>query len=206
MKQRPPKLAAVLILIIGNQGKEQVLLTKRPSHMRTHPGQICFPGGKYESQDRHIVDTAIREAKEEIGLPSCQVLSVLRPSISAHGLCVYPVVAKCLPFQPKINKSEVDSVLYMDLKTFIVPSGRTFVDWDITQSHFYKRSIKNRTIRCHKFPIDDIEFVWGLTSELAIEAAIYYYNHQPNYERHAPDQTMSWTELTTIVFKGKRLI
>ena len=76
----PLKSAAVLIALFDGSNKEkneegeysskglQVLLTKRASHLKHHPSQISFPGGKAELTDTDLIHTALREAQEEIGL------------------------------------------------------------------------------------------------------------------------------------------
>ncbi|MDA1381925.1 NUDIX domain-containing protein [Plesiomonas shigelloides subsp. oncorhynchi] len=60
--------AAVLIPLV-NRPKPTLLLTQRALHLRHHPGQIAFPGGRAEAQDRSPICTALREAQEETGLP-----------------------------------------------------------------------------------------------------------------------------------------
>jgi 8-oxo-dGTP pyrophosphatase MutT (NUDIX family) len=64
---RPGKTAAVLVPILDKDDPE-IVLTRRADHLPTHPGQVSFPGGAMESQDRSAVHTAVREAHEEIGL------------------------------------------------------------------------------------------------------------------------------------------
>ncbi|NOX41733.1 MAG: CoA pyrophosphatase [Alphaproteobacteria bacterium] len=69
---QPPKNwlreAAVLVPLIGAKTDLRVILTKRASHLKHHPGQIAFPGGKVEKTDRDHTAAALREAQEEIGL------------------------------------------------------------------------------------------------------------------------------------------
>lgn len=65
-KNRVLKPAAVLI---GITEDARVILTKRASHLKHHPGQIAFPGGKQDPTDIDSTDAALREAEEEIGLP-----------------------------------------------------------------------------------------------------------------------------------------
>ncbi|WP_413701587.1 NUDIX hydrolase [Psychromonas sp. KJ10-10] len=67
---RPKKLkkAAVLIALVQRQGILHVILTERALHLRHHPGQVSFPGGKYEHFDHSLQQTAIRETHEEIGI------------------------------------------------------------------------------------------------------------------------------------------
>ena len=65
--------AAVLIALQESERGLQVFLTKRASHLKHHPGQISFPGGKVDQGDEGVVQAALREAWEEIALPSERV-------------------------------------------------------------------------------------------------------------------------------------
>lgn len=69
-KLRP---ASVLVPLTPGRDGIDVILTKRASHLKHHPGQIAFPGGKREEGDADAVATALRESEEEIGLPPHQV-------------------------------------------------------------------------------------------------------------------------------------
>ena len=60
--------AAVMLVFIERDNELFLLLTKRANHLKHHAGQISFPGGKAEATDKDLIDTAIRETNEEIGL------------------------------------------------------------------------------------------------------------------------------------------
>jgi len=62
------RAAAVLLPLIATPRGIEVILTKRASHLKHHPGQIAFPGGKKDAEDPSLVATALREAQEEIAL------------------------------------------------------------------------------------------------------------------------------------------
>ena len=64
---RPSRTAAVLVAIL-DLPEPELVLTRRADHLPQHPGQVCFPGGAAEDNDRSAVQTALREAQEEIGL------------------------------------------------------------------------------------------------------------------------------------------
>jgi 8-oxo-dGTP pyrophosphatase MutT (NUDIX family) len=61
--------SAVLVPIV-ERGEPTVLFTRRTEHLPSHAGQICFPGGRYHADDKTLIQTALREMEEEIGLPS----------------------------------------------------------------------------------------------------------------------------------------
>ena len=69
----PLKPAAVLIPLVERHNELFVILTQRALHLRHHPGQVSFPGGRYETQDGNLSHTAIRETHEEIGIKSNQI-------------------------------------------------------------------------------------------------------------------------------------
>ena len=104
--------------------KEQpsVLLTKRAGHLKNHPGQIAFPGGKFEIEDSTLVNTALREAEEEIGLNRSipKELGILPKHETVTKFLVTPIIFQ-LPdkLHLKINKNEVDEVFYVPLKHFL---------------------------------------------------------------------------------------
>lgn len=105
--------AAVLIPVIVRAGKLSLLFTKRAAHLHDHAGQISFPGGRCEAEDRSLCDTALRETAEEIGLgrEHIEVLGELNPYTTVTGYRVVPVVAMIhSPFLLQLDQSEVDSV------------------------------------------------------------------------------------------------
>ncbi len=63
------KRASVLIPLLESEGELFVLLTQRSKQLRSHAGQVSFPGGKQDTQDANSLETALRETHEEIGLP-----------------------------------------------------------------------------------------------------------------------------------------
>jgi len=112
--------AGVLVgICFPQQGEPAVLLTKRASHLTNHPGQVAFPGGKFELQDSTLTNTALREAEEEIGLDRSipQKLGVLPNHETITRFLVTPVMFK-LPdkLYLKIDKNEVDEVFYVPLR------------------------------------------------------------------------------------------
>jgi 8-oxo-dGTP pyrophosphatase MutT (NUDIX family) len=91
--------AAVLFPIVQRADGYTVLLTQRTAHLKDHPGQISFPGGRVEPEDTSAIHTALRETEEEIGLSrACiEVLGFLPEYRTGTGFQVTPVVALLRP-------------------------------------------------------------------------------------------------------------
>jgi 8-oxo-dGTP pyrophosphatase MutT (NUDIX family) len=104
--------AGVLVGVMAGE-VPRVLLTKRASGLKHHPGQIAFPGGKVDPEDAGPVGAALREAEEEIGLPRdmVEVLGTLPPHETVTGYMVTPVVGWIRdPFEPVAEAGEVAEV------------------------------------------------------------------------------------------------
>jgi 8-oxo-dGTP pyrophosphatase MutT (NUDIX family) len=87
--------AAVLVPLYLDEGAVHAVFTKRQDGLRRHPGEISFPGGRYEEGERDLTVTALREAEEEIGLPGDRVelIGALQPTPTiATGYAIYPFV------------------------------------------------------------------------------------------------------------------
>ncbi len=88
--------AAVLIPIAEVSGRESILLTRRAEHLNSHSGEVAFPGGKRENADGSLLETALRESHEEMGiLPAdVSVEAELEPSYTRHGMRVTPFIGR----------------------------------------------------------------------------------------------------------------
>lgn len=114
--------AAVLIPLIKRGDELHVILTQRPETMRQHAGQISFPGGKADDDDRDIYHTALREAHEEIGLEAddVEILGQLPVYQTRTGFEVTPVVGLVDEnFIAEINPDEVDHIVEVPLSHFL---------------------------------------------------------------------------------------
>ena len=119
----PVRMAAVLVGIMV-RAELTVLLTQRPDHMRSHAGQISFPGGKLEQHDATPQHAALREANEEIGLPADLVepLGYLDSYRTSSGFHVMPLVALVRPeFEVQPDPNEVSDVFEVPLRFLMDP-------------------------------------------------------------------------------------
>lgn len=113
--------AAVLIALTAERAP-QIILTVRAAHMRSHPGEVAFPGGRRDAADRSLAETALRESHEEIGLdPGCvEILAAGRQRTSRYGVRVCPFVG-VVPAGVRLspNAAELEEVFRVPLAYFL---------------------------------------------------------------------------------------
>jgi len=105
------KPAGVLIPVIERPDGLSVLLTQRSAELKHHAGQVSFPGGRMEEADRDIVQTALREAHEEVGIPpdSIAVIGYLQPMLTVTGYAVTAVIGLIAAAVPlDLDRTEVE--------------------------------------------------------------------------------------------------
>lgn len=162
--QELPK-AGVLVPITRNHVRPEVILTRRSATLSTHSGQVAFPGGKYDLEDQTLVNTALRETHEEVGIDpkSVEVLGELSRIVSLHGLQVNPfvgVVDEGLELKP--NPHEIESIFTVPLDYFAEakPKRRdrmTFKGMALAVPS-YEYTFKGNTYE-----------IWGLTAMILVE-------------------------------------
>lgn len=116
--------AAVLVGLIERAGVITVLLTERSAHLSQHPGQVSFPGGRIEADDRDPVAAALREAEEEVGIGGdwIEPIGFLDPLETISNYRVLPVVARLRAgFAVVAGSSEVAAVFEVPLAHFLDP-------------------------------------------------------------------------------------
>ena len=114
--------ASVLCGLVPRADGLQVLLTKRSPHLRHHPGQISFPGGRIETADASPYEAALREAHEEIGLEAdyVRLLGYLDPLVTITGYRVFPAVAIVDPdYRAEPDGVEVAELFEAPLSLFL---------------------------------------------------------------------------------------
>jgi len=150
--------AGVLVAIIGDGAAARVILTKRASGLKHHPGQIAFPGGKQDDTDPDITATALREAQEEIGLDPARVetLGFLPRHETVTGFDVTPVLARIsVPFTPVPGSGEVEEVFEVPLE-HLLELGRFRVE---------KRRWRGDWRRYYAVPFGPY-YIWGATARI----------------------------------------
>jgi 8-oxo-dGTP pyrophosphatase MutT (NUDIX family) len=154
------KPAAVLVPIQERQDGDYLVLTKRADHLRTHKGQIAFPGGRVDAGDADVVETALRESREEIGIDpsSVRVLGCLDEFTAGYGLVVTPVIgvipAVC---EFRIDPAETVAVASVSIAALMQPPNFT-LDVDLSPGghpsyHFYVNGWD----------------IWGVTARIIVQ-------------------------------------
>ncbi len=148
------KPAAVLVAV-SDAG---LILTKRASHLKHHPGQIAFPGGKVEETDPDTTAAALREASEEIGLPAhmVQVIGALPSHETVTAYQITPVLGLIRDvFDPKPDPNEVAEV-------FTVPLSHVL---DPAQYRIEQRIWRGQMRRFYVVPYGPY-YIWGATARI----------------------------------------
>lgn len=162
-RAHPPSPAAVLILIFAaDDGRLNVVLTLRNANLRGHSGQVSFPGGRREAQDKNLTETARRETCEEIGVCGEQLALMGRLPrfyIPASHHDVRPVIARCdgaPAFKPK--PEEVAEVFAVALEDLLQPRYK----------HVEQRTVRGVKARVPYYDVAGHQ-VWGATAMLLSE-------------------------------------
>jgi 8-oxo-dGTP pyrophosphatase MutT (NUDIX family) len=153
---RPIRPAAVLVPVVDHANEPTVLLTQRAQHLPDHAGQVSFPGGKIDKTDASPLDSALREAEEEIGLDRSFVtpLGYLDLYLTTLGYRIVPVVARVKPgFALTLNESEVDASFEVPLAYLMDQNNvqRHAREWQGMTRHYYAINFGER-------------YIWGATA------------------------------------------
>jgi 8-oxo-dGTP pyrophosphatase MutT (NUDIX family) len=154
--------SSVLIVLFPYKGTINTCLIRRPLEMRNHGGQIAFPGGRYETCDTDLFQTALRESFEEIGTDRNQleIMGRLTPLyIQVSNFIINPVIAwsETIP-DFKIDNQEVDEL-------FVIPVGKFS---NHTSTQIREVSTIYGTFEVSGYYIDQL-FIWGATAMIIAE-------------------------------------
>ncbi len=152
-------LAAVLIPIFYKQGEYYILFTQRTEIVNEHKGQISFPGGAYEEQDGTLVNTALRECAEEIGLAAeaVELLGELddMPTITTDYIISPFVAAVPWPYPLKIDPIEVGEIIEVPISALLnkdcLREETSILNGQVIPSYFYHHQG---------------EVIWGATARI----------------------------------------
>jgi 8-oxo-dGTP pyrophosphatase MutT (NUDIX family) len=149
--------AAVLVPLYVEDGDLHAVFTKRREDLRRHPGEISFPGGRYDEGEADLRATALREAQEEIGLPpdAVEIVGALQPTPTiATGYAVYPFVGLIEPGRAwTLSAREVAEVLELSMRSLVSGYGRR---------RLVRRGLP---IRTDTYLVED-NLIWGATARI----------------------------------------
>ena len=154
-REQPVRPAAVLIPVVDHP-QPTVLLTQRAAHLNDHAGQIAFPGGKIDATDASPLQTALREAEEEIGLGREFVdpIGYLDLYGTSFGFRILPTVARVRPgFALRINRSEVDDAFEVPLAFLMDPANH----------QLHSKEFRGMERSYYAMPFAE-RYIWGATA------------------------------------------
>jgi 8-oxo-dGTP pyrophosphatase MutT (NUDIX family) len=154
--------AAVLIPLLCVSGEWHLLFTRRTERVPHHKGQVSFPGGAYEASDHDLVETALRESCEEIGLQpgDVRILGRMDGLQTVSNYVVTPIVGRIIrPFAVELSVEEVG-------RAFTIP-----VAWLAEESHRQIRPYHTpdgRVFDVIYYDLYDGELLWGATAYITV--------------------------------------
>jgi 8-oxo-dGTP pyrophosphatase MutT (NUDIX family) len=164
---REPMNASVLVPLVERDDGVHVLLTRRTDHLTDHAGQVSFPGGRADPGDVDVVDTALRETQEEVGLPRerVQVLGPLNTYSTVSSYVVTPIVGLITPpFQLVLDAFEVAEAFEVPLSFLMTPAHhqRHAMEYEGVKRQFL--SMPWQGIDAQGQPRE--YFIWGATAAM----------------------------------------
>ncbi|MBC7802004.1 MAG: CoA pyrophosphatase [Gemmatimonadaceae bacterium] len=160
---RGPLVPAAVLVGIVHGPRPGILLTKRAAHLKSHPGQVAFPGGRVEASDASVEAAALREAQEEIGLSpgDVELAGCLPDYATGSGFRITPVLA-LMPDGLRLvpDRAEVDAIFILPLSVLLdpdAPERRT-------------AEFRGRTREFWVWPHPE-HYVWGATAAILVHLA-----------------------------------
>lgn len=152
---------AAVLIAFTDRPEPGVILTQRPQWLRSHAGQVAFPGGKIDPGDRDAVDAALREAEEEIGLSrrDVTIVGTTDPYRSGSGYHITPVLGVIppdLPLDPNPDEVEDWFEVPLDILFDAANYQRHETHWQGHLRRYYDMDWQGRRI-------------WGVTADIIVK-------------------------------------
>lgn len=150
--------AAVLIAVVERAGQACMIMTQRTRNLRSHSGQVAFPGGQIDAEDESVVAAALRETHEEIGVEreAFEVIGRMPDYVTATGYQIAPVLAVASPgIRYQINPDEVAAAFEVPLGFLMDPRNhkQESTIWQGVEHQYWTMPYGNR-------------YIWGVTARL----------------------------------------
>lgn len=164
----PPtvRLSAVMVLLFIKNGEWYLLAIRRTEDGHAHSGQIGFPGGRYEQEDKDLQTTALRETFEEIGIPpeSIKVLGAMSPVyVVVSNFNVFPYIGYIeAPTDFNISPDEVQAVLEISLSDLFSSAAKT-------QTEVVSPAFPDIRRKVNAYKVQDNVIIWGATAIMVAE-------------------------------------
>ncbi|MDO8266711.1 MAG: CoA pyrophosphatase [Moraxellaceae bacterium] len=170
----PDRVDAAVLVPVTDEATPHIILTRRASHMSSHAGEVAFPGGKCDSTDASIIATALRESREEIGLPeeSVEVIGELDAFTSKVGLRVQPIIGMVpsdLILLP--NPGEIESIFRVPVEFFLTEK--------VSYTHRFR--FMGNEVTVPSFNYGDY-VIWGLTAFMIVDLIKRAYDHEVDFQ------------------------
>ena len=157
------KKAGVFIGILYHDeyiNNPEIIFTQRSTKLSTHSGEVSFPGGKWDEQDKNLYETALRESNEEINLNTedAVLAGSLNYLVSKHKIEVNPYVGLITKKQNLVDNDEIEKIFTVPLE-FLT---------DKKNAKLHKIERKNRNVIVPSWVYND-QIIWGLTAMIAAD-------------------------------------
>lgn len=155
--------AAVLVLFVKKNGIWHLLYTKRSDNLTVHQGQVSFPGGRMEPDDRDTIATALREAYEEVGAPynSVEIIGMMPELVTVSGFLLTPVIGimdwpvNLIPAISEVSKILLIPVHWLSDKN----------NWRINELKLSGKKIR----KIISYDLFEGERLWGITADITVQ-------------------------------------
>lgn len=149
---------AASVLVLHDLSNDTIILTQRSMELRNHPGEICFPGGRWQEGDESLYETALRELNEELGISRERIKSPIAMELehTLTGFLIYPwfaSITSLIPYFP--DSQEVSTVFSLSME-------------EVKNSKHYKQITVSRggvNFKSWQYTASQ-HFVWGATARI----------------------------------------
>jgi 8-oxo-dGTP pyrophosphatase MutT (NUDIX family) len=158
IEHHPFSHAAVLVPLFQKEGNCHLLFTKRSEQVKYHKGEISFPGGVVDEEDKELINTALREAFEEIGLKEddVKIIGVLDDIVTVTEFIVTPIVGLfAYPYPFKVSEVEIAELIEVPLASLL--------EEDCFSEREIFRGGQNEIVYAYQY---EKHIIWGATARI----------------------------------------